>query len=151
MDNLEATLAAQPLLAELSPHYLQMVAQCAELVNFSANQVIFSAGEEAKHFYLVRFGRVAVQIHRPRRGPQTLYTLGEGDILGTFWSDQQKEWFFDAQALEVTRAIALEFDCLKKLCDQNPELGYELLRRFVWAQAKMLKQLKLLLVDFYGA
>lgn len=151
MDNLEATLAAQPLLAELSPHYLQMVAQCAELVNFSANQVIFSAGEEAKHFYLVRFGRVAVQIHRPRRGPKTLYTLGEGDILGTFWSDQQKEWFFDAQALEVTRAIALEFDCLKKLCDQNPELGYELLRRFVWAQAKMLKQLKLLLVDFYGA
>jgi CRP-like cAMP-binding protein len=151
MDNLEATLAAHPLLTGLSPHYLQMIAQCASLVNFSANQVIFTAGEEALNFYLVRFGRVAVQIHRPRRGPKTLYTLGEGDILGTFWSEQQKEWFFDAQALEVTRTIALEFDCLKKLSDQNPEMGYELLRRFVWAQAKMLKHLKLLLVDFYGS
>ena len=151
MDKLEAALAAHPLLTGLTPQYLQMVAECAAMVNFSANQVIFSAGEGARHFYLVRFGRVAVQIHRPRRGPKTLYTLGEGDILGTFWSEQEIEWFFDAQALEVTRAIALEFDCLKKLCDQNPELGYELLRRFVWAQAKMLKQLKLLLVDFYGA
>jgi CRP-like cAMP-binding protein len=151
MDNLEATLATQPLLAGLSPHYLQLVAQCAALVNFSANQVIFSAGEAARHFFLVRFGRVAVQIHRPRRGPKTLYTLGAGDILGTFWSDQEPEWFFDAQAMEVTRAIALEFDCLKKHCDQNPDLGYELLRRFVWAQSKMLKHLKLLLVDFYGS
>jgi CRP-like cAMP-binding protein len=151
MDNLEATLAAQPFLTGISPQYLQTIVQCASLVNFSANQVIFAAGDEAKHFYLLRFGRVAVQIHRPRRGPKTLYTLGEGDLLGTFWSEQQKEWFFDAQALEVTRAIALEFDCLKQLCDQNHGLGYELLRRFVWAQAKMLKHLKLLLVDFYGS
>jgi CRP-like cAMP-binding protein len=151
MDNMAATLAAHPFLAGLSPQHLQMVAPCATLVNFTANQVIFTAGEEAQHFYLVRFGRVAVQIHRPRRGPKTIYTLGEGDVLGTFWSEQEIEWFFDAQATEVTRTIALEFDCLKKHCDQHPDLGYELLRRFVWAQAKMLKQLKLQLVDFYGS
>jgi CRP/FNR family transcriptional regulator, cyclic AMP receptor protein len=151
MDNLESTLVAHPFLAGLSPQYLQLVAECASLVNFSASQVIFRAGERAQQFYLLRFGQVAVQIHRPRRGPKTLYTLSEGDVLGTFWSEQEAEWFFDAQALGVTRTIVLNFECLKKHCDQHPDLGYELLKRFVWAQAKMLKILKLQLVDFYGS
>ncbi len=151
MEHMEATLTAHPFLAGLSPHHLSLVAECASLVNFAANQVIFTAGEEARKFYLVRFGRVAVEIHRPRRGPKTLYTLGEGDVLGTFWSEEELVWFFDARAMEVTRAISLDFGCLKAHCDQNPELGYELLRRFVRAQAKMLKLLKLRLVDFYGS
>jgi CRP/FNR family transcriptional regulator, cyclic AMP receptor protein len=151
MDNLEPTLAAHPFLAGLSAQYLQLVAGCASLVNFSANQVIFTAGEKVQQFYLLRFGRVIVQIHRPRRGPKTLYTLGEGDILGTSWSEKGEEWFFDAQAMEITRAIALNFACLSNLCDDHPDLGYELLQRFVKVQANKIKLLKLQLVDFYGA
>jgi CRP/FNR family transcriptional regulator, cyclic AMP receptor protein len=151
MDNLESTLTAHPFLAGLSPEYLQLVTDCASLINFAADQVIFKAGDKAQQFYLLRFGRVAVEIHRPRRGPKTLYTLGEGDVLGTFWTEQDLERFFDARALQVTRAIALQIDCLKKHCDQHPDLGYELLQRLVGAQAKMLKLLKLQLVDFYGS
>lgn len=151
MDVLEATLETHPFLTGLAPDYLHMVAECASLVNFAANQIIIKAGQTAETFYLLRFGQVAVQIHRARRGPKTLYTLSEGDILGTLWPGQESEWFFDAQALRVTRAIALEFACLKKHCDQHPDLGYELLQRFVRAQAKMLKTLKLQLVDFYGS
>jgi CRP/FNR family cyclic AMP-dependent transcriptional regulator len=151
MDELEATLGMHPFLTGLSPHSLHMVAECASLVNFAANQVIIKAGQKADKFYLLRFGQVAVQIHRPRRGPKTLYTLSEGEVLGTFWAGQEAEWFFDAQAMGVTRVIALDFACLKKHCDQHPDLGYELLKRFVWAQAKMLKNLKLQLVDFYGS
>ena len=151
MDNLASTLAVHPFLAGLSAEYLEMVQKCASLVNFAANQVIFQAGDQAQHFYLLRFGQVAVEIHRPRRGPKTLYTLGEGDVLGTFWTEQELERFFDARALQVTRAIALEIDCLKNLSDQHPDLGYELIKRLVGAQAKMLKLLKLQLVDFYGS
>jgi CRP/FNR family transcriptional regulator, cyclic AMP receptor protein len=151
MDNLASTLAVHPFLAGLSSEFLEQVKKCASLVNFAANQVIFQSGDQAQHFYLLRFGQVAVEIHRPRRGPKTLYTLGEGDVLGTFWTEQELERFFDARALQVTRAIALEIDCLKNLSDQNSELGYELIKRLVGAQAKMLKLLKLQLVDFYGS
>ena len=151
MDNLESTLAAHPFLAGLSPQYLQLVAECASLANFTADQVIFRAGAKAHQVYLLRFGQVAVLIHRPRRGPKILYTLQEGDVLGTFRSEQESEWFFDAQALGVVRTISLDFNCLQKLCDQHPDLGYELMKRFVRSQAKMLKILKLQLVDFYGS
>jgi CRP/FNR family transcriptional regulator, cyclic AMP receptor protein len=151
MENIESTLTAHPFLAGLAPKYQQLVTECASLINFAADQVIFKAGDKARQFYLLRFGRVAVEIHRPRRGPKTLYTLGEGDVLGSFWTEQELERFFDARALQVTRAIALEIDCLKTHCDQHPDLGYELLKRLVGAQAKMLKLLKLQLVDFYGS
>jgi CRP/FNR family transcriptional regulator, cyclic AMP receptor protein len=151
MDELEATLETHPFLTGLTPDYLHLVAGCASLKNFAANELIIKTGQQAQRFYLLRFGQVAVQIHRPRRGPKTLYTLSEGDVLGTFWTGSEAQWFFDAQAMGVTRAIALDFACLKKLCDQHPDLGYELLQRFVAAQGKMLKTLKLQLVDFYGS
>ena len=151
MDNMISTLSAHPFLAGLSPSYLQLVTECASLLNFAADEVIFRAGDKAQYFYLLRFGRVAVEIHRPRRGPKTLYTLGEGDVLGFFWRGEELKRFFDARALQVTRAIALESDCLQNHCDEHPDLGYELLKRLVGAQAKMLKLLKLQLVDFYGS
>ena len=40
------------------------------------------------------------------------------------------QWHFDARALELTRAIALEGRCLRSQCDREPELGYRLMERF---------------------
>ena len=151
MDTMTSTLASHPFLNGLAPEYLQLVTECASLVNFAADQFIFKAGDRTQQIFLLRFGRVAVEVHRPRRGSKTLYTLGEGDVLGIFWTGQELERFFDARALQVTRTIALDIDCLKKHCDRHPDLGYELLKRLVGAQAKMLKLLKLQLVDFYGS
>jgi CRP/FNR family transcriptional regulator, cyclic AMP receptor protein len=151
MDNLESTLAAHPFLAGLSALHLQLVAGCASLVNFRANQIIFAEGEEAHQLFLLRYGQVAVEIHRPRRGNKTVYTLGEGDVLGAFWLELPHRWFFDARTLEITRAIALDLACLQRLGEDHPDLGYELLKRFVQVQAKTIKLLKLQLVDFYGS
>ena len=150
MDNLESTLAAHPFLAGLSAQHLQLVAPCASLTNFPANHTIFAEGEEARQLYLLRYGRVAVEIHRPRRGHKTVYTLGEGDVLGISWLEPQ-QFFFDARTLEITRAIALDLACMNRLGEDHRDLGYELLKRFVLAQAKKLKLLKLQLVDFYGS
>ena len=41
MDKMTSTLAAHPFLAGLSPEYLQLVTECASLINFAADQVIF--------------------------------------------------------------------------------------------------------------
>jgi len=150
MDNLESTLAAHPFLAGLSAQHLQLVAPCASLTNFPANHTIFAEGEEAHHLFLLRYGRVAVEIHRPRRGHKTVYTLGEGDVLGIDWLELPQQYFFDARSLEITRAIALDLACMNRLAEDHPVLGYELLKRFVQALAKKLKLLKLQLVDFYG-
>ncbi len=151
MPSLEETLAAHPFLAGLSPHHLQLIVPCASLVSLPADQTIFTEGDQARQLYLLRSGRVALSIHRPRRGQRTIYTLGAGDVLGMGWLDLPQQWFFDARTLEVTRAIALEADCLARLSEAQPELGYELLQRFVRVLLGKIKLLKLQLVDFYGS
>ena len=151
MPSLEETLAAHPFLTGLAPHHLQFILPCASLVSWPADQTIFTEGEPAHRLYLLRSGRVALSIHRPRRGQRIVYTLGEGEVIGMGWLDLPQQWFFDARTLEVTRAIALEADCLARLSETQPDLGYELLQRFVRVLLAKIRLLKLQLVDFYGS
>jgi hypothetical protein len=38
-------------------------------------------------------------------------------------------WRFDARAAEMTRAIAFDGKCLRDKCEQDHDMGYELLKR----------------------
>jgi hypothetical protein len=59
-------------------------------------------------------------------------------------------WHYDARALEVTRAIALDGKCLRGKCDENHDLGYVLMKRFAHEVGKWVEALTLQLVDAYG-
>ncbi len=149
MSHLDEALGAHPFLAGLAPSQLQLLLPCASPVSFPAGQTIFRAGDEANHIYLLRSGRVALSIHRPHRGAKTIYTLSEGDVVGISWLELPQEWFFDITTLEVTRAIALEVHCLAQVCEAQPDLGCELLKRYVKVLLSKIRLLKLQLVDFY--
>ena len=130
MQTLEPILAAHPFFQDLPANYLQLIVGCAANVRFAAGQFIFREGEEANHFYLIRHGTVALEIFAPERGPITLQTLGEGDVLGWSWLFPPHRWHFDARAITLTRAIALNGQCLRNKCDEDHDLGYELAMRF---------------------
>lgn len=151
MSQLAEALAAHPFLAGLDPQHLQLILPCASLVSFPINETFVKEGEEARHLYLLRSGRVAVTIHRPRRGQRTVYSLGEGDVVGMGWLDLPQYWFFDVRSVELTRAIALEAACLAQVTAAHPDLGYELLQRFARLLLAKIRLLKLQLVDFYGS
>jgi CRP-like cAMP-binding protein len=126
------------------------VAQCASRVNFEAGQFLCRTEEEARQFYLINHGRVSVEIFSARRGPVTIQTLGAGDVLGWLWFLKPYHWHFDARAQELTRAISLEVKCLRDRCENNHELGYELMKRYAHAIAVQFRVTKLQLMDMYG-
>lgn len=150
MESLEPILAEHPFLTGLEPRYLKLLAECASLVNFKPDQMLFKEGEESQHFYLLRQGTVAVEIHTARRGSITLRTIGEGGVLGWSWLISPHRWHFDARAVELTRAVALDFSCVQRFCEAHHDLGYEIMKRFAHILAQDLKFLKLQLVDIYG-
>jgi hypothetical protein len=49
------------------------------------------------------------------------------------------------------RAIALDGKCLRTKCEQNHDLGYELLKRFSQIMSRRLDATRLQLLDVYGA
>ncbi len=150
MKTLEPILAQHPFFRELQPHHLELIVGCASNVRFASGDFIFHEGEEANEFYLIRHGRVALEIAAPGRGPITIQTLTEGEILGWSWLLPPYRWLFDARAVELTRAIALDGECLRNKCEEDHDLGYELLKEFGDIMMRQLQATRLQLLDVYG-
>jgi len=150
MENLERILREHPFFSEIRHEYIHLLTECAFNVRFSAGATIFRRGQDANRFYLIRAGRVAIEMHDPNRGLLILQTLQEGDIVGWSWIVPPYKWRFDARALELTRAIALDGACLRSKCEQDHDLGYSLLKRFAQIISQRLEGVRLQVADIYG-
>jgi len=128
-----------------------LIVGCAANVRFEAGEYIFREGEDANQFYIIRHGKVALELFTPERGVLTIQTLGAGDVLGWSWLFPPYRWRFDARALELTRAIALDGTCLRNKCDEDHNLGYELVKRFAQIIIERLQATRLQLLDVYDA
>jgi len=147
---LEPLLAEHPFLKGLRPEYIQLITGCASNIKFEAGQTIHKTGEEANTFYIIRHGKVSVDVFLPGRGSVIVETLSEGDVLGWSWMFPPYRWHLDAKAIEFTRAIALDGKCLRTKCESDPALGYELVRRVAQVMMDRLTASALQLLDVYG-
>lgn len=150
METLERILAAHPFFRDLDRRCLELLVGCAANVRFDPDQLVCRAGDEANQFFLIRHGRVALEISAPGRPPLSLQTLGEGEILGWSWLIPPYHWMSDARAVETMRAVALDGKCLRAKCEADHDLGYELLKRFAHIVEQLLQATRLQLLDVYG-
>jgi CRP/FNR family transcriptional regulator, cyclic AMP receptor protein len=151
MEDLKNILITHPFFAGMRPEHLQLVVGCASNVRFDAGKFILREGEEANEFYLLRHGKVGLEVYAPERGPITIQTLGEGDILGWSWLVPPYRWKFDARVIELARAIALDGKCLREKSESDYQLGYELLKRFSQVMVEHLQAARLQLLNVYDA
>ncbi len=84
METLEKILVEHPFVAGLSPEHIQLIVGCAKNVVFEPGKYIFKENKEANSFYIIRSGKVALEIYSPEVGSIIIQTLGEGEIIG--WS-----------------------------------------------------------------
>ena len=150
METMEPILAAHPFFRGLDSRYLKLILACASRESFTPARFLCRDEEEAGKFYVIHHGRVSVEIYRPRRGAVVIQTLGEGDVLGWLWFDHPERWHLDARALDLTRVISLDVQCLMDRCNQDHDFGYELMRRYAHHLAVQFRVTKVQLADFYG-
>lgn len=150
MKTLEPLLAEHPFFKNLEKDYLELIVGCASNVRFEPGQFIFREGEEANQFYIVRQGKVAIEISPPGGDPIILQTVSDGEILGWSWMIPPYHWQFDAQAVELTRAITLDGKCLRDKCQEDHSFGYELLTRLLPIIGRGLEATRIQLLDVYG-
>lgn len=150
METLERILAKHPFFEELDPEYLKLLVGCASNVRFETGAYLFRQGEEANQFYLLRQGRVALEICAPQCPPIEVETVDKDDVLGWSWLVAPHYWRCDGRAVEMTRAIALDGKCLRGKCEENHDLGYELLKRVVQILEQRLTSVRMQLLDVYA-
>jgi CRP-like cAMP-binding protein len=146
---LERFLIEHPLLRGCHSQYIQLLVGCASNVRFNPGEMIFRQGEEADLFYLIRQGRVALEVPDSDGIPIIVQTLAEGDVLGWSWAIAPYRWHLNARAVDVTRAIALDGKCLREKCETDHDLGYEVMRRVTYVMEQRLQATRLQLLDVY--
>ena len=151
MHNLEPILREHPFFKGLEPGFLEVIVGCASNVVFKDDELIFREGEKADHFYIIRQGKVALELFVPGREPVMVATLGEGEVFGWSWLLAPYRWHFDAHAREQTRAIVFDAACLRNKCETDHDFGYELFKRFSGIIADRLQATRLQMLDIYGA
>jgi CRP/FNR family transcriptional regulator, cyclic AMP receptor protein len=147
---LEPMLRGHKFFAGLSPEYLALLAGCASNVLFPEGAFLFREGDPADTFFLLRDGKVALEIAAPGRGALLVQTLSEGDVAGFSWLIEPHRWEFDGRAVERVRAVQMDGACLRGKCAADPRLGYELMGRFAHLATVRLQATRLQLLDVYG-
>jgi CRP/FNR family transcriptional regulator, cyclic AMP receptor protein len=150
METLERIIADHPFFAGLDDVFMDLMVGCASNVRFQAGTYILREGDPANTFYLIREGKVAVEVVAPQHKPIIVSTVTVGDILGWSWLLPPFQWKFHARAVDNVRAIALDGKCLRTKCEENHDLGYEILKRFVQIVEQRLEDTRLQLLDVYA-
>lgn len=129
-ETLERILREHPFFREMKESHLCSITENSTVERFEPEDIIFREGDPAQTFYLIRSGKVALQQMSYRIDPFTVITLNQGDIIGWSWLFPPYRWRLTAKALEVTRVIAVDGAELRARCDEDPNLGYELMKKF---------------------
>jgi len=150
MEGLERIIREHPFFAGLGEGFCSLVCGCAKNAVFEAGAYLFREGAPADQFYLVRHGRIALELTAPGRGTITIQTLGEGEVVGVSWLIPPYRWTNDARTLELVRAIAIDGACLRRKCEADHDLGYEMMKRVVQVLVQRLQATRLQMLDVYS-
>jgi CRP/FNR family transcriptional regulator, cyclic AMP receptor protein len=144
-------LPEHPFFKGLDPDLIEFLAGCATNVHFKDGEIVFKEGGKADTFYVIRKGRIAIQVHNPAGGGTIFDTVDAGGVVGWTWLVPPYKWIFDATASEETSAVAFDGECLRNKCEADPAVGYALLKRVTAVMNERLEAARMRLLDLYGA
>lgn len=143
-------LPQHPFFEGLDDSVAALVAGCARNVHFRPGQHLFHEGDPADAFFVVRHGRVALEVRAPAGPAVVVDVVQDDDVVGWSWLVPPHRWMFDARATDETSAIAFDAVCLREKAAADPVVGYALLQRVVTVMADRVQSARVRLLDLYG-
>ena len=150
MKTIEQLLAEAPAFDGMATDHLELIAGCAQNRAFEQGEYLLREGDAAERFFVLRSGRIALETFVPQRGALTIETIEAGGLLGWSWLVAPYRVDFDARALDTVHSVSFDAACLRGKFDQDPVLGYELMRRFIPVIVERLQATRVRLLDVYG-
>jgi CRP-like cAMP-binding protein len=147
---IEGVPGQQPFLRGMTAGQLAALAECSFEARFEEGRFLFHEGQDADNFYLLREGRVSIELHAPERGVVSIQILEAGDLLGWSWIVPPFRWRFDARAMGPVLALGIDGRRLREKCDADRELGYELMKRLIAVVTRRLESTRFQLLESRG-
>lgn len=151
MDVSANLLRPLPLFEGVSEEGLERIAALARREGAKAQQVILEEGTPATDVHVLLDGRVALSLHVPGAEDLQLTTLTRGELLG--WSAllDERNWVASAVALKDTEFVILPGVSLRRLCAQDHEVGYVIMRNAFTSLATRLQDTRIQCLDMFAA
>lgn len=134
----------------LSASSLTRLSEIAELRASQAGSILFREGAAADELCFVSTGRVALDMHVNGRGAVRILTVGAGEMLG--WSAFVGGHTMTATATVVNdvQLVVIPALALRRLCETDHEVGYQIARQMAAALSKRLIATRFQLLDLFS-
>lgn len=133
---------------ELNSIQLSRLVKITELREVRGGEALFCEGEQDNTLYVVLEGNIAIDIFVPTRGATRIFTAEPLDIIG--WSSMTpvvRSRTATARAIQNSRVAAIQSKALNNLCEDDPEIGYLIMKRLANVVASRLLTTRLQLLD----
>lgn len=134
-------------LSHLSPRVQEKLMELGESFHYPEGQTIFREGDPSLYLYVVKSGQVAIDVHIPSKGRQSIMTAGAGDLFSWSALVEPRIETASAHAVEETEALGIKGGALMDLCLQDHALGFEVYRELAEVISARLIATRLQLVD----
>ena len=148
--SIENYLSAHAFFAGLDEDIIKYLSGSARERQVKEGEVLFQQGKRADTFYLVRKGRVSIQVPALMGPALDIQTLEEGQILGWSWLIPPFRWHFLARAVEDSEVLEFDGGAILAHCEEDPRFGYELLKRFAALMSERLDAARQKMMDQFN-
>ncbi|MCG6889762.1 MAG: cyclic nucleotide-binding domain-containing protein [Gammaproteobacteria bacterium] len=147
MPSIAEYLAIHDFFSGLNDDYIKLLAEFATERQVARGEVLFQQGKPADKFYLVRKGKVSVQVPALVGPALELQVLGEDQILGWSWLIPPYRWNFLARAVEDTEFLEFDGRAILARCEKDPQFGYALFKLFTALMSERLNAARQKMMD----
>ncbi len=149
MKSISDILKEQAFFEGMPGEMLDYLSGCGQNMHFGPNDYLGKENDSSDFLYIIKKGKVAVEVLHPVHGAVTIRTLGSGEVAGFSWIIPPYRLHFGLKALEHTSVLALNGTCVRGKCEEDYHLGFLLMKNSAIIMNKRLRDTRIQLLDVY--
>jgi CRP-like cAMP-binding protein len=148
--NLDNLRAESDLLSQLDDKDFDLFESLSTELTLVPDEQLFREHDEAKRFFIIEDGIMALEAIRPAKPATTIQTLGSGDLLGLSWRLTPHRWMWTARAMTDVRLATFDAAIMRAACEFDPHLDRLMWEIVAREASKRLHHTRVQLLDLYG-
>ena len=137
-----------PWFVDLKPAQIERLVGIAGFRNVAEGELLFREGDREDFMYIILKGQVSLECYIPSHGTHNVYVADPLDILG--WSSMTpvvRQRTATGRALSPVKLLTFDSEALKRMCDDDHDLGYLIMKRLANVVASQYLVNRLMLYD----
>ncbi|WP_371667274.1 cyclic nucleotide-binding domain-containing protein [Streptomyces sp. NBC_00289] len=148
---MNAALTPSPgMLRALSAEHRRRLLHVAREVSIPQGTRLFDEGGRADRFWIIRTGRVELDMRVPGRRAAVIENLGHNELVGWSWLFTPHVWHLGAEAATPVRAYEFDATAVRSMCQDDAALGNDIARWVGEVLAHRLRSARTRLLDLYA-